>query len=151
AIEVHPAAELQRGMTMAYFMKLTDAKGRNPALGAATYKGHEGWIELISWWPLNKWGLPLAVPGAGASAPEPPTKMAVNKQQDTTSTFFVMAYNRGTEEMTAIIDIVEKKQLRWTFTGVLVSDFSVAGALGNDRLTETVEFDFAKMTGPVIT
>jgi type VI protein secretion system component Hcp len=139
-------------MTMAYFMKLTDAKGRNPAPGTATQKGHEGWIELIGWWPLSKLGLALTIHGPSASAPEPLTKMAFNKKQDATSTFFATAANRGTDEMTAILDdVYEKKRLRWTFAGVLVYDFTISGSAGDDRVTETVKVDFVKMTGPVVT
>jgi len=117
--------------------------------GESTTQGHEKWIEVLSY----SWGVsnPVSIgsPGAGGGKPNF-QDFSFTKFVDKASPvlFFDLAGGKMIDE--ALFDVVRSGPdpftfLKYKFSDVLLSSYSVGGSSGGDAPTESLSFVFGKI------
>jgi type VI secretion system secreted protein Hcp len=131
-------------MAMDMFIKIGDLKGESRD------KTHAGEIDVLSWsWGCSNSGSAHMGGGAGAGKANV-QDLSFNKYIDKSSPSLMLACCQGTHYDTATL-IVRKaggkplEYLKVTITEVLISAVSTGGSGGEDRLTENVTLNFAKV------
>jgi len=126
------------------FMKIGDLKGESRD------KTHGGEIDVLAWsWGVSNSGSAHTGGGAGAGKANV-QDLSFTKYIDKCSVSLMLASCKGTHYTDARL-IVRKaggaplEYLTITMTEVLISSVSTGGSGGEDRLTENVTLNFAKV------
>ena len=118
--------------------------------GESAISGHEGEIDILSWsWNVSNTGT-MHIGGGGGAGKAIVGDLSVTKYIDKSSTHLILASLLGTQFKEAIL-IVSKagenplEYLKITMSPVIVTNVSSGGSGGDDRLTESVTLNFAKV------
>lgn len=131
-------------MAIDMFLKLDGIKGESVD---ATYKDE---IQTLSWsWGMSQSGTTHQGTGAGAGKVSV-QDISVTKYIDKSSTTLIMACCKGThiKEATLIVRKAGDKPLEYVkikMSDVIVTSVATGGSGGEDRLTENVCLNFAKV------
>jgi type VI secretion system secreted protein Hcp len=119
--------------------------------GESVISGHEGEIDVLSWsWGMSQSGT-MHNGGGGGSGKVSIQDISFTKTVDKTSPNLIRACCNGEHFAEAIL-LVRKAgkdpldYFKVTMSPVLVTSVSTGGSGGDDRLTENVSLNFAKMT-----
>jgi type VI secretion system secreted protein Hcp len=131
-------------MAMDMFIKIGDLKGESRD------KTHAGEIDVLAWsWGVSNSGSAHTGGGAGAGKANV-QDLSFTKYIDKCSPSLLLASCKGTHYTDATL-VVRKaggkplEYLKITMTEVLISSVSTGGSGGEDRLTENVSLNFAKV------
>lgn len=126
------------------FLKLGDIKGE------ARDKTYKDWIDVLSWsWGMTQSGT-MAMGGGGGSGKVNVQDLTATKYVDTSSTNLMLKCMNGKHYPEAKL-IVRKagenpvEYMKITMTDVLISSVQSGGSGSEDRVTETVSLNFAKV------
>ena len=118
--------------------------------GESVISGHEGEIDLLSWsWGMSQSGT-MYNGGGGGSGRVNIQDISFTKTVDKTSPNLIRACCNGEHFAEAVL-LVRKAgkdpldYFKVTMSPVLVTSVSTGGSGGDDRLTENVSINFAKM------
>ena len=118
--------------------------------GESVISGHEGEIDLLSWsWGMSQSGT-MHNGGGGGSGRVNIQDISFTKTVDKTSPNLIRACCNGEHFAEAVL-LVRKAgkdpldYFKVTMSPVLVTSVSTGGSGGDDRLTENVSINFAKM------
>jgi len=131
-------------MAVDMFIQIGDIKGE------ARDKVHKGKIDVLAWsWGMSNSGSAHVGGGAGAGKVNV-QDLSITKYIDSATTSLMMAACNGKHYPEALL-IVRKagekplEYLKIKMTEVLITSISTGGSGGEDRLTENVTFNFAKV------
>ena len=131
-------------MPVDMFMKIGDIKGESKD------KVYKDWIDVLSWsWGMTQSGT-MHVGGGGGSGKVSVQDMSFTKYVDTSSSNLMLKCCNGKHYPEASL-IVRKagenplEYLKIKMTDVLISSISTGGSGGEDRITENVGLNFAKV------
>jgi type VI secretion system secreted protein Hcp len=132
-------------MAMDMFIKIGDLKGESKDKG-----GHAGEIDVLAWsWGMSNSGSAHTGGGAGAGKVNV-QDLSFTKYIDFSSTSLELACANGKHYDSALLTVRKagEKPLEYikiTMTEVMVTSVSTGGSGGEDRLTENVTLNFAKV------
>lgn len=118
--------------------------------GESVIDGHEGEIDVLSWsWGMTQSGS-MHVGGGGGSGKVNIQDISLTKYVDKASTNLMRACCNGEHLKEAILTVRKAGKaavdyMVITMSPVLVSSLSTGGSGGEDRLTENVSLNFAKV------
>ena len=118
--------------------------------GESVISDHEDEIDILAWsWELSQSGS-LHVGGGGGAGKAIVGDLTVTKYVDKSSTHLILALLNGThfKEATLVVRKAGESPvdyLKITMSPVLVTNVSTGGTGGEDRLTESVTLNFAKV------
>lgn len=131
-------------MAVDMFIKIDNIKGESKD------KSHEGETDVLAWsWGMSQSGS-MHIMGGGGSGKVNVQDLSFTKWVDKGSTDLMLACCKGTHIPKAVL-VVRKaggtpvEYLTITMEEVLVSSLSTGGSGGEDRLTENVTLNFAKV------
>jgi type VI secretion system secreted protein Hcp len=131
-------------MAVDMFVKIGDLKGESRD------KVHAGEIDVLAWsWGVSNSGSAHVGGGAGAGKANV-QDLSLTKYIDKCSPSLMLACCKGTHYTTATL-VVRKaggkplEYLTITLSEVLITSVSTGGSGGEDRLTENVSLNFAKV------
>lgn len=132
-------------MAMDMFIKIGDIKGESAD------KAHKDKIDVLAWsWGMSNSGSAHTGGGAGAGKVNV-QDLSITKYIDRSSTDLMLAACNGKHFKEALL-IVRKagekpvEYLKIKLTDVLITSVSTGGSGGEDRLTENVSLNFAKVS-----
>jgi type VI secretion system secreted protein Hcp len=131
-------------MAVDMFLKLDGVKGES------SDDKHKGEIDVLSWsWGLSQSGT-THMGGGGGSGKVNVQDISITKYIDKASPTLMQACCSGKHFKDALLTVRKAGEkpleyLKLTLTEVLVSSVSTGGSGGEDRLTESVSFNFAKI------
>lgn len=131
-------------MAVDMFIQIGDIKGESRD------KTHAGKIDVLAWsWGVSNSGTTHSGGGGGAGKANV-QDLSFTKYVDKASPPLILASLKGTHYDT--VDLIVRKAggtpleyLKITLTEVLVTSVSTGGSGGEDRLTENVSLNFAKI------
>ena len=132
-------------MALDMFIKIGSIKGESKDGG-----GHKDDIDVLAWsWGMSQSGT-TQVGGGGGSGKVNVQDLSFTKYLDKSSPDLMLACCKGTHEKEAKLTMRKAgdKPLEYliiTMTEVLVTAISTGGSGGEDRLTENVSLNFAKV------
>lgn len=133
-------------MAVDMFLKITDVKGES------TDDKHKGEINVLAWsWGLSNSGTAHSGAGAGGGSGKVNMQdLSITKYIDKSSTDLMLAACNGKhfkEAMLYVRKAGEKplEYLKIKLTEVLITSVSTGGSGGEDRLTENISLNFAKV------
>ncbi len=131
-------------MAVDMFIKIDNIKGESKD------KAHEGETDVLSWsWGMSQSGT-MHVGGGGGAGKVHVADLNFTKWMDKGSTDLMLACCKGTHIPKAVL-VVRKaggspvEYLTITMEEVLIASVSTGGSGGEDRLTESVSLNFAKV------
>lgn len=132
-------------MAVDMFIKIGDIKGESAD------KAHKDKIDVLAWsWGMSNSGSAHTGGGAGAGKVNV-QDLSITKYIDKSSTDLMLAACNGKHFKDALL-IVRKagekpvEYLKIKLTDVLITSVSTGGSGGEDRLTENVSLNFAKVS-----
>jgi type VI secretion system secreted protein Hcp len=132
-------------MAVDIFLKIDDVAGESKD------DKHSGSIDVLAWsWGLSNAGNAHIGGGAGAGKVSV-QDLSVTKYVDKGSTVLALACCNGKHFKQALLTVRKAGEkpleyLKIKMEDVLISGLSTGGSGGEDRLTENVRFNFAKVT-----
>ncbi|CAD6877417.1 Uncharacterized protein ImpD [Methylomonas albis] len=131
-------------MAVDMFIKIDNIKGESKD------KAHEGETDVLAWsWGLSQSGT-MHIGGGGGAGKVNVQDISFTKWMDKGSTDLMLACCKGTHIPKAVL-VVRKagdkplEYLTITMEEVLVASINTGGSGGEDRLTENVTLNFAKV------
>jgi len=131
-------------MAVDMFIKIGDLKGE------ARDKTHKEEIDVLAWsWGMSNSGSAHVGGGAGAGKVNV-QDLSLTKYVDACTTPLMLACCNGKHFPSALLTVRKAGEtpleyLKITMTEVLISSLSTGGSGGEDRLTENVTLNFAKV------
>lgn len=137
-------------MKPSMFIKMGDIKGE---CEDDQHKGTDGWIDVLSW----SWGMSQSanthMGGGGGQAQASVQDMSVVKFVDKSSPDIQKACLAGTHLASATLECTKATggdsphmvYIKIVMTDVIISSVSTGGSGGEDRMTENVSLNFAKV------
>ena len=131
-------------MAVDMFIKIGDVKGES------VDAKHKGEIDVLAWsWGMSQAGTTHAGPGAGAGKVNV-QDLSFTKWVDSASPALMLACCNGKHypEATLVVRKAGEKPLEYLkikMTDLIVTSVSTGGSGGEDRLTENVTLNFAKV------
>lgn len=131
-------------MAVDMFMKVGDIKGE------ARDKSHSDEIDVLSWsWGLSQSGT-MHISGGGGAGKVNIQDLSFTKYVDKSSTNLMLACCNGKHYPEALLTVRKAGEnpveyLKLTMTDVLITGVSTGGSGGEDRITENVMLNFAKV------
>jgi type VI secretion system secreted protein Hcp len=131
-------------MAVDMFMKVGDIKGES---ADKTYKD---WIDVLAWsWGMSQSGS-MHIAGGGGSGKVNMQDLSFTKYVDTSSPNIMLECCNGKHYPEATL-VVRKagenpvEYMKIKMTDVIISNYSTGGSGGEDRVTENVTLNFAKV------
>jgi type VI secretion system secreted protein Hcp len=131
-------------MAVDMFMKVGDIKGES---ADKTYKD---WIDVLAWsWGMSQSGS-MHIAGGGGSGKVNMQDLSFTKYVDTSSPNIMLKCCNGKHYPEATL-VVRKagenpvEYMKIKMTDVIISNYSTGGSGGEDRVTENVTLNFAKV------
>jgi len=131
-------------MALDMFLKIGDIKGESQD------KVHKGEIDVLAWsWGMSNSGS-TQVGGSGGAGKVNVQDLSFTSYVDSAAPLLMKAVALGTRIPSALLTVrkaggTQVEYLKITMTEVLVSSLSTGGSGGEDRLTENVSLNFAKV------
>lgn len=131
-------------MAVDMFMKVGDIKGE------ARDKSHSDEIDVLSWsWGLSQSGT-MHISGGGGAGKVSVQDLSFTKYVDKSSTNLMLACCNGKHYPEALLTVRKAGEnpveyIKVTMTDVLITGVSTGGSGGEDRITENVMLNFAKV------
>jgi len=131
-------------MAVDMFIKIGDIEGESMD------KAHKGEIDVLAWsWGMSQSGN-MHVGGGGGAGKVSVQDISITKWVDKASPMLMLSCMQGDHipEATLIVRKAGKDPLEYIeikMTGVLIASVSTGGSGGEDRLTENVTLNFAKV------
>jgi type VI secretion system secreted protein Hcp len=131
-------------MAVDMFMKIKDIKGESQD------KGHKEEIDVLAWsWGASQSGT-THMGGGGGSGKVSVQDLSFTKYVDAASADLLLACCNGKHFDEALLTVRKAGEnpveyLKLKLTEVLISSISTGGSGGEDRLTENVTLNFAKV------
>jgi len=129
------------------FLKVGEIKGE---ARDATYSGDKGWIDILAWsWGVSNSGT-THTGGGGGGGKANVQDISVTKYIDLASTDLIKSTLKGTHHAKA--ELIMRKAgdkpldyLHIEMEEVIITSYSTGGSGGEDRLTENITLNFAKV------
>ena len=131
-------------MAIDMFLKIDDVRGET------LDRSHKGWVDVLAWsWGMSNSGSAQVGGGAGAGKANI-QDLSYTSYIDTSSAPLMTAVATGQHFKTAFLNVrrvadTPTEFLKITMTEVLVTSLSTGGSGGEDRLTQNVTLNFAKV------
>ena len=132
-------------MSVDMFIKIGDIKGESK-----DQQGHEDEIEVLAWsWGMSQSGT-MHAGGGGGSGKVSVQDLAITKWVDSASPALMLACCNGKHYDKVNLTVRKAGEdpleyLKITMTEAIITSVSTGGSGGEDRLTENVSVNFAKV------
>jgi type VI secretion system secreted protein Hcp len=129
-------------MAIDMFLKIGDINGESRD------RSHKDWVDVLAWsWGMSNSGS-AQLPGGAGGGKANVQDLSYTSYLDASSTPLMNAVATGRHLDTAMLSVrgsTSVEFLKITLTEVLVTSLSTGGSGGEDRLTQNVTLNFAKV------
>ena len=137
-------------MAMDMFIRIGEKPNGNDVKGEAQGKGFENQIDVLSWsWGMTQSGTGHMLGGSGAGKVDV-QNLSFTKYIDSATPPLMQSCCNGKHYAEAVLTLqkagdIPVKYLTIKMTEVIITSVSTGGSGGEDRLTENISLNFAKV------